>query len=223
MEYTLIRSQRKTAAIYIRAGAVQVRAPLQMPKQEIDDFVESKSRWIRAKLEASRKQAEQRAGFILKYGDMLVYQGRHYPIKPKAGNRVSFDGEAFWIPPDLTADEIKAACMSIYRLLAKRDLPRLVASLAPGMGVQPTAVKITAAKTRWGSCSAKGSLNFSWRLVMADAAVIEYVVVHELAHLVEMNHSDCFWRIVERQLPDYRQRLLQLRALQEVLAREDWD
>ncbi|MDR2568929.1 MAG: M48 family metallopeptidase, partial [Oscillospiraceae bacterium] len=75
----------------------------------------------------------------------------------------------------------------------------------------------------WGSCSAKKSLNFSWRLIMADEDVIDYVVVHELAHLIEMNHSVRFWAVVERVLPDYRERQKWLRELQRKLNVEDWD
>jgi hypothetical protein len=91
------------------------------------------------------------------------------------------------------------------------------------MSVTPIAVKINSAKTRWGSCSNKKSLNFSWRLIMADDDVIDYVVVHELAHLREMNHSPRFWAVVEAVLPDYRERKLKLRALQAKLNREDWE
>jgi len=91
------------------------------------------------------------------------------------------------------------------------------------MSASPTAVKINGAKTRWGSCSAKKSLNFSWRLVMADDSVIDYVVVHELAHITEMNHSARFWAIVAGVLPDYKERQKQLKALQKRLNAEDWE
>jgi len=75
---------------------------------------------------------------------------------------------------------------------------------------------------RWGSCSSRGSLNFSWRIMMADDAVIDYVVVHELAHLVEMNHSPRFWAVVAGVLPDYSKRRARLRLLNKKLEGEDW-
>jgi len=108
------------------------------------------------------------------------------------------------MPPGLSPDEIKAACIQIYRILAKRDLTNRVFDFAKQMSVMPTVVKINSVKTRWGSCSSKKSLNFSWRLIMADDDVIDYVVVHELAHIIEMNHSQKFWAIVENILPDYQ-------------------
>ena len=90
------------------------------------------------------------------------------------------------------------------------------------MSVTPSAVRINGAKTRWGSCSGKKSINFSWRLIMASDDVIDYVVVHELAHLLELNHSARFWAVVEKILPDCRERRKQLRELQKRLATEDW-
>ena len=91
------------------------------------------------------------------------------------------------------------------------------------MGVAPTGIKITGAKTRWGSCSSKNSINFSWRLVMADDEIIDYVIVHELAHIKELNHSPRFWAVVEGTLPDYKSRRSRLKLLQKKLAAEDWE
>lgn len=89
---------------------------------------------------------------------------------------------------------------------AKRILPQLVDKYSTRMGVRPVGIRVTSARTRWGSCSAKGSICFSWRLMRMDPQFIEYVVVHELAHLVELNHSPRFWAVVRSVLPDYEQR-----------------
>jgi hypothetical protein len=80
------------------------------------------------------------------------------------------------------------------------------------MNVSPARITITGAMTRWGSCSGRGSVNFSWRLMLCDDDVIDYVVVHELAHLREMNHGPHFWAIVEQVLPDYKRRKEKLRT-----------
>jgi predicted metal-dependent hydrolase len=85
------------------------------------------------------------------------------------------------------------------------------------MGLTCRSVRITDAKERWGSCNAAGSLNFAWRLVMAPPPVIDYVIVHELAHLVEMNHSQRFWGLVGRILPDYAVRRKWLRENEHLL------
>ena len=221
--YTLTRSKRKTAAIYVRNGSVEVRAPLKMPKRDIDSFIASKQAWITGRLTKSQEQSEQRELFALNYGDMVIYRGKEYTIAAKSGYRIGFDGKCFYMPPNLSSEQIKAACIKIYRTLAKHYLNERVLAFAKQMNVMPSAVKINGAKTRWGSCSAYKNINFSWRLIMADAEVIDYVVVHELAHLTEMNHSKKFWAAVENVLPDYRERQARLRELQKRLATENWD
>ena len=223
IDYTFTRSKRKTIALYIRDGGVEVRAPLKMPRSAIDKFVASKEKWITDKLLQSNEQAERREQFSLDYGDCVNYCGRQYPIAARANSRIGFDNAAFYMPPSLSPEQIKSACIQIYRGLAKRHLSERVAVYAEQMGVMPAAIKINGAKTRWGSCSAKKSLNFSWRLIMADEQVIDYVAVHELAHITEMNHSARFWMIVEGVLPDYRERKAKLKALQQRLNTEDWE
>ena len=223
IEYTLVRSNRKTIALYVKNGGVEVRAPLKMPKRAIDEFVASKEKWINDKLAASGERRARRENFTLTYGDSVTYRGKQYQITKKAGNHAGFDDERFYMPPNLTPKQIKAACIQIYRMLAKRDLTNRVPDFAKQMSVMPASVKINAAKTRWGSCSGKKSLNFSWRLIMADDDVIDYVVVHELAHITEMNHSDRFWAIVAGVLPDYKERQKRLKELQRRLSGEDWE
>ena len=223
IDYTLTRSKRKTLALYIRDGSVEVRAPLKMPMKSIEKFILSKEKWINDKINKTNEQALQREGFTLSYGDTVVYRGEEYPIIVKSGNSIGFDGTGFYIPPDYTPEEIKKACVRIYRMLSKRDLNEKVAEFSQMMSVSPSTVKINSARSRWGSCSAKKSINFSWRLIMADDDVIDYVVVHELAHLFELNHSDKFWSIVKHTLPDYKARQKRLRELQRRLNCEDWD
>ena len=221
MEYNLTRSKRKTLGLYIRGGVLEVRAPLKMPKHEIEKFIATKEKWITDKLAHSQEQARSREKFQLDYGDMVLYLGKKYPIVSKAGNRVGFE-DCFYMPPNLSSVEIKSACVQIYRMLTKRDVTIRVLEFSKQMAVTATSVKINSAKTRWGSCSSRKSLNFSWRLIMADSDVVDYVVVHELAHLMEMNHSQKFWTIVENVLPDYRHRKQRLRELNKRLAKEDW-
>jgi hypothetical protein len=174
-------------ALYVRDGGVEIRAPLRMPKRDIDRFVASKEIWIAGKLALARDRAARREAFALEHGHALPSR---------------IEG---------------------YIAAAKARLPERAAYYAALMGVAPAAVKVSGAKTRWGSCSSKGNLSFSWRLMMADGGVIDYLVVHELAHLKEMNHSPRFWAVVEGTLPDYRERQKRLRALQNRLANECWN
>ncbi|MCL2068918.1 MAG: M48 family metallopeptidase, partial [Oscillospiraceae bacterium] len=156
-DYTLTRSKRRTIAIYVRNGTVEVRAPMRTTKHEIDNFVKSKEKWISDRLTEYNKQQEKRDEFVRNNAALI---------------------------PQLKAE---------YIAKAKAYIPARVTHFSKLMNVTPIAVKINGAKTRWGSCSGKKSLNFSWRLIMADDDVIDYVVVHELAHITQMNHSVRFW------------------------------
>ena len=223
MDYVLSRSKRKTAAIYVRNNGVEVRAPLKMPKRDIDRFVASKEKWITNKLAVLQKRIAQREAFSLTYGDTVFYRGKKRIISDRNGNQIGFDGSSFYMPPGLTHEQIKAACVQIYRMLANCDLTEKTLVYAKQMHVLPSSIRINNAKTRWGSCSAKKNINFSWRLIMADDDVIDYVIVHELAHLAELNHSAKFWAIVESVFPDYKERKTRLKTLQERLSTETWD
>ena len=86
---------------------------------------------------------------------------------------------------------------------ALREIRRLIAEHAPALGVQPGRIAIREQKSRWGSCSSKDNLNFNWKLMLAPPEALEYVVVHELCHLIEFNHSAKFWRLVESRMPEY--------------------
>ena len=164
MDYTLIRSSRRTMALEItRDGRLLVRAPQRAPQAVIDRFVASHTDWIAVHLEKQRQRAESH--------------------------------------PPLTDDEIAA-----LRQKARDILPGRVAHYAEWMGVTPTGVKITGAKTRFGSCSAKNSLCFSLYLMAYPDAAIDYVVVHELAHIRHKNHSPAFYAEVAKVMPDYRER-----------------
>lgn len=97
------------------------------------------------------------------------------------------------------------------RELARRKITGRVEYFAPLMGVSYNRIFIKEQKTRWGSCSSLGNLNFNWKLILLDEALLDYVVVHELAHRKQMNHSPAFWAEVEQILPDYRERRRRLR------------
>lgn len=164
MDYTLIRSNRKTLSLRVeRCGAVVVRAPQRCPKAQIDAFVSGHEAWIK---KAKARQA--------------AYALAHPPLTP----------------PQLSA----------LRERAERELPARVAYWSGVMGLSPAGITVTAAKTRFGSCSGKGRVCFSLYLMQYPDEAVDYVVVHELAHLRVRNHGADFYALVESVLPDYRAR-----------------
>ncbi len=160
MEYTLIRSARKTISLQItREGEVLVRCPNRMPRREIEAFLRSKEAWVQSHL--ARVQAQP------------------------AVSR-------------LTAEDLQALAA-----LAREDIPQRLGRFAPLVGVDYGRVTIRSQRTRWGSCSGRGNLNFNCLLMLCPPPVRDYVVVHELCHRKELNHSPRFWAEVKRVLPEY--------------------
>jgi len=223
INYNLTRSKRKNVAIYIRSGIVDVRAPLKMPKYEIDKFISLKEKWITDKLALSVQQKVRQKRFTLDYGDIVICRNKPHIITAQICDDHWYDDEHFYIPPGLTPDEIRCACVNLYIRIARCVLTDKTQKFAGSMSVIPAGIKIGSAKSQWGSCSAKKKINYSWLLIMADDEVIDYVVVHELAHLMEMNHSKRFWSIVGSMIPDYKNRKKRLRELQNRLSGENWD
>ena len=220
--YTLTRSKRKTVAIYIRNGFVDVRAPLKMPKKDIDKFIIAKEKWITKKLTSSVQQVSKQKRFTLDYGDIILCRNKPHTIIAQIGNDYWYEDGYFYIPPGLTPNEIKQICIIIYTNIAKNILTEKTQSFAARMSVEPASIRISNAKAQWGCCTVKKKISFSWRLIMADDDVIDYVVVHELAHIIEMNHSKKFWDIVMSVIPDYKDLRHRLKDLQQRLEGEDW-
>ena len=223
MEYSLTRSKRKTISLTIGKNAeLLVSAPLFMPKSTVDTFVKSKERWILEHTEIQRERLQSRAGFSVNYGDSVLFLGNEYSVAPCEGNLASFDGTQFLMPSGLPEEAIKRTLIKLYMQLAKKIIPEKVKLFSGIMGVYPQRVSINSAKTRWGSMSGAGNVNFSWRLILAPESVVEYLVVHELSHMLEPNHSKAFWAIVYKYCPDYKARQTQLKNLERKLSHEDW-
>jgi len=230
-EYTLIRAKRISIELRINNGSIEVRAPYFYSKKDVDEFVASREKWIIKHLEQSTQQANDRKSFSLDYGDTVYLFGEPHVLKESEDKGwikhgftdCLFDDEILYLRPGLTPEQIKQTCIRIYRTMAAGHCIPRTHELAKIMSVTPGNIRISNAKSRWGSCSSKGSINYPWRLMMADDDAIDYLIVHELAHLIEMNHSKKFWSIVERYIPDYRERQKRLKQLQRRLVAENWD
>jgi predicted metal-dependent hydrolase len=204
--FRLERGKRKTVALMVHTdGSLVVRAPLKMALRDVQEIIRQKKDWIRA------KQAEFQAR-LLKHrkrdfaeGEIFPFNGKSYPLKlsPSAPHRVTLESDTLMLHPSIDA---RPALEAWYKTQAKRVLTARVQALALPQD-QYERVRISSARTRWGSCSTRGTLSFSWRLVMAPPAVQDYVVVHELVHLHVKNHQREFWQAVEARLPDYKKQV----------------
>lgn len=216
--YILKRSRRKTVSLQVLPdGQVLVRSPLTVSQDFIEGFLESKKDWI-----ADRKrlmEERQKAIRSFDYKAVRLF-GQVYPVWAGKEETVRFDGKRIWVPQGV---DVKAALVKWYKASAKEVFAERVDFFKAKMGVEPKEIKISSAKTRWGSCSSEGSLNFSWKLLFAQGKTIDYVVVHELAHLKHMDHSDDFWAVVSAYMPEYEIERAKLKELREIVLKEGWE
>ena len=218
-EIKIIRQRRKTIGLYILPDCtVEVRCPGWMHTEQILAFADSKKEWIEKQIDRKQREKQRREAFVLSWESKVSYLGKDYPVRQTDG-QAQFDGEAFYIPQ---GTQIKEALICLYREMAKEVLPRKTEYFSRQMGCAPRRVGITSARTRWGSCSGQGNINFSWRLMMAPEPAVDYVVIHELAHLFQLNHSSVFWEKVRAFCPDYEERKRQLYETQKKICREGW-
>jgi predicted metal-dependent hydrolase len=202
----LIRTRRKTIALIIeRDGRLIVRAPMRTRQEAIQRFIQQKESWIRRTQERFKARWSAHPPRQYLEGESFLYLGAAQVLhvvdekKPELcladGFRLA--GKARHIAPLLFK--------RWYQRQAHHVIPARVEELARQHGYSYARVRISSARTRWGSCSSKGTLSFSWRLVMAPPPVIDYVILHELAHLKIHNHSPKFWSRVAQLVPDYRE------------------
>ena len=213
-EYVLVRSRRRTVGLEVRPDTtLVVRVPQRLPLSSVESVLRQKAAWIASTTELvlNRASSVPRHDFLT--GERFPYLGRQWPFVV-----VAFQTEPLTFDPktgftlDVTAfDQGEAVFERWYRLRARELLTARVLHFAGTMGIAAPRLRITGAVRRWGSCSATGTVCFAWRLIMAPADVIDYVVVHELCHLRAMNHSPDFWAAVASVMPDYTERRKWLR------------
>lgn len=225
-KYTITRSNRKTIAIKInKDSSLEVKAPVNLPKDKIDEFVNSKEKWIAKHSERIFNNYFLKKQFKLNFGDFVLVRGQNNQIKPFNSKIAIYnkDKKIFFIPKTAEKNQIKAILIELYKKIAHNHINKRVNYFKNKMDVKPIKIGITSAKTRWGSCSGKNSVNFSWKLIMADDKTIDYVIIHELAHIKQHNHSKKFWNIVESIMPNYSEQKKKLKILGEKLNKENWE
>lgn len=200
-------------------GRIRVSAPKSVSLARIELFLHENQDWIDnhlAKYQALRDAFPPKA---YRDGEIFHLLGRSLALRYArgAGPRIQFAVSeteliaslpaATWgeFDPSAGYPELAGAIRGFYKLVGRRFLAARLQLHSDRMGLKPTAVRFRSQKTRWGSCSSSGLISLNWRLVFAPIDVIDYVIVHELAHLRHYNHSDAFWRLVSTQVPNYRE------------------
>ena len=224
IEYSIVRTNRKTVGINIDLEeGVVVRSPKRLNDKKIEEIVKNKSDWILKKLDKLGEIKDKPVSKEFMSGEKLSYIGRRYRLKVKEDKDVKkakvklYQGKFIVkVNPKLKDDKrretIRDEFISWYREHADEKINERVDKYKDKIGVRPNKIKVKKQKKRWGSCSSKGNLNFNWKLIMAPMSVIDYLVVHELIHLLHPNHSREFWDTVETIIPDYEEKQEWLRV-----------
>lgn len=202
----IIRSKRKSVALVITHDATLiVRAPMRTSMDYIEKIVEQKADWIKRKIgEFQKRPVATKKTFA--QGEEFFYLGEKYKLKITENLKIELNEnsefrELFF--PEVFLWRAKNRLTDWYKKQALEEISARVETMAQKLNLNYSSLKISNAKTNWGSCGPKNSLNFNWRLIMAPKPVIDYVIIHELAHIVEKNHSRRFWSKVESAMPEY--------------------
>jgi predicted metal-dependent hydrolase len=208
--YAFRRARRRTIGIAIDERGLLASAPRWVTLAEVEAFIREKQGWVLRKLHEARTNTRP---------PFLWLEGAHLPY---LGTEVGVFSAPFGAPSRLAGDRLELALVSgtlrdsAIGWLKERALALFderIAAQAPRLGVRVRRLSLSNARTQWGSCSTDGRVRLSWRLIHLRVALIDYVVTHELAHLLHMNHSKSFWRAVEGICPDYRSARGELREL----------
>jgi predicted metal-dependent hydrolase len=205
LDYQLIRSDRKSIGITVeRDRRVVVRAPERASDVAVSSAIERKRLWIWRKVRDPHKYPVPAVHKEFVSGETFLFLGQHYELSLTRGedSSVQLVGTRFKMA-ECERQNGRHLFRSWYLSQAKHELPARIRRIATEMGVKYSRICIRDVKFRWGSCSSRGTLTFNWRAIQAPVVVIDYLIVHELAHVLQSNHSHDFWNIVAVHAPSW--------------------
>jgi len=203
LAYKLVHSDRKSIGLSVeRDKSIIVRAPKNAKTEDVEKFIERKKYWLFTKINHPQKyKSFKRTEFIS--GASILYLGRSYRLNVVKNGIEGIEFNNSFIISKKNQDAAYDLFREWYIKKAKDKITEKTICHSNNIGVEFNTIKISDLKYRWGSCTPIGNLNFNWRLIKAPIHVIEYVIVHELAHLRESNHTPRFWNIVKTQIPRF--------------------
>jgi len=207
----IIRYHRRASRITIRVSALKgvvITVPAGIPRSLVDSAVLHRREWIISKLDELRVREDQERTLLVTGAPLSVLGTNlllHVETSAAHPPRVSIEAGRLTVrTPDDSEDAVRKLVRMWLRKVAEQTIPDRVDEINRSHGFVYSRVSVRDQKTRWGSCSKRRTLSFNWRVVLLPTAVMDYLIVHELAHLREMNHSGRFWRLVETMCPEFR-------------------
>jgi hypothetical protein len=204
----VVRSIRRTAALHIVGSDLQVRIPEHLEDERVVAILRQKRPWIRSKVAELGRIPPARPKEMVS-GESFPYLGRHYRLKVQEGHQVGVSLTGGYLVATVRPNEqeqreerIEQYLQTWYRSKSLERLKEKVDRYARRIGVSPTGIGVRTFKSRWGSCHKNGRLVFNWNIIKAPHRIVDYVVIHELCHLIHHNHSRDFWDMVQRYCVD---------------------
>lgn len=213
VSYQLRRSKRRTIGLTIDQRGLRIGAPQRARLGDIESLIRQHGQWVLDKL-ASWRQRPAPTPLVVEEGTVISILGEELTITvtPLGRARWQFVGTRLHLWPS-TSTGANQLLEKALREKARNVFSERLQHYAPLLGVDVPPLRLSSARTRWGSCSHHGGIALNWRLIYLPLPVVDYVVAHELAHLKEMNHSPRFWSVVGQLCPEWRARRLELRQL----------
>jgi predicted metal-dependent hydrolase len=215
--YGFVRARRRTLTIVVERGRVEVRAPRWTTLAQVEAFIREKEPWIRKRVSEARRHPP---AFRWRDAELLPLLGKpvQLAINPQAPQtRRVGDRIEVLVERDAAPIVIREAVLKWLLGQARIVFLERLALFAPKLGVPLPELRLSNARTQWGSCNARGRVLLNWRLIHVPPRLLDYVVVHELAHLRELNHSSRFWALVEQAYPDCRSARHELNQIEKQL------
>ena len=214
----VVRSRRRTAALHIVGNKLEVRVPSHLRDENIIEILQTKKSWISKKVvELKEVQIPKPKEFI--NGEEFLFLGQTYRLKVQEGYQVGIElSERYMLTTVRTSDtgekrkeKIKKYLEYWYRSRAKEKFLEKIYHYSKLIGVSYKGFRLGSFKSKWGSCDSRHKLTFNWNLIKAPHSIIDYVVIHELCHIIQLNHSKIFWQEVEKYDPKYKEHRAWLR------------
>lgn len=213
INFTITYKKRSSIGIYIDAyGNVEVQAPKDTPEKTILNLLEANWEQIQQKIKEMKERLHGPKKRAYEIGETFLYLGNSYPIQISHDVNILQDQVVFEkdklhiIVKDLDDERIKQALKRFYYKQCKSLVEKSIQTFQSNFKVKPSSIRISDSNTNWGTCDSKRQLTFNWKLAMAPKNVIDYVVVHEMCHMVHLNHDRSFWRLVGKIIPEYKER-----------------
>ncbi|MDA3847002.1 MAG: SprT family zinc-dependent metalloprotease, partial [Vallitaleaceae bacterium] len=214
LEYKIVYKKRKTIGIYMDTyGNFEMRVPVETSRERIQQFLEEKWSWIMQNQKDAKEKLQGAKVRVYEDGESYLYMGHNYPIVITVEPTLSqdtirldeVDKVIIIFVKDNEGQAIKALLKRFYYQTAKAIIEERIRYYSKDFKVKPRKMTISNNQKTWGTCNGMRELTFNWRLAMAPMAVIEYIVIHEMCHMVHLNHDRSFWRLVGKHVPDYEE------------------